>query len=356
MSDNVPQPSALRRWIKNVLLGITLTVALAIASLYGLKLWVVQWSSTPLSSFSAQDIIIKAGDNTRGVIKQLDKAGAIEQAWPFKLLFALSPQLGKLKVGHYDVPKQPTPTELFNILTSGVEKQFAITFIEGSTFSEWLNVLSNHPRVNYSQDRINDYVASFSPSKVDEQIYQFARVEGQFFPDTYHFNANTKAVALLQRANKTLTSKLDNLWQNRQVDVPLKNKHEALVMASIIEKETGIPSERETIASAFTNRLNRKMRLQTDPTVIYGAANDYNGDITFKHLRHKNVYNTYHIKGLPPTPIAMPSEGAIKAALHPADTPYIYFVASGDGGHVFSTNLKDHNRALQRYLQRIKSK
>jgi len=356
MTDEVPKTSALRRWVKYLSLGIILTASIAIASLYGLKSWVVHWSNSPLSAFAAQDIVIKPGDNTRGVIKQLQKNAIIEQTWPFKLMFALSPRLGELKVGHYHVPAKATPTQLFTVLTSGVEKQFAITFIEGSTFEEWLNILSQHPRINYSEQRINNYVASFSASVVDEQIYRYARVEGQFFPDTYHFNANTKAVDLLQRANKTLTTKLDILWQNRQVDVPLKNKHEALVMASIIEKETGIASERETIASAFTNRLNRKMRLQTDPTVIYGAADDYNGDITYKHLRHKNVYNTYHIKGLPPTPIAMPSEGAIAAALHPADTPYIYFVASGDGGHVFSTNLKDHNRALQRYLQRIKHK
>jgi UPF0755 protein len=356
MSDEQPKKSSVTRWIKRISIGLTLCALIAIASLYGLKSWINHWSQTPLNAFMAQDITVKSGDNTRGILRHIRNNGSVKDTWPFKLLFVVQPSLGHIKVGHYHILAQPTPIELFSVLTSGIEKQFAITFIEGSTFNQWLDSLSQHPHIDFNQARVNAYINEFPASGVNEIKYTYARVEGQFFPDTYHFSANTQAIDILQRANKTLTSKLAVLWENRQPDVPLATKQEALVLASIIEKETGIASERDTIASAFTNRLNKRMRLQTDPTVIYGVADVYKGDITYKHLRDKNVYNTYIIKGLPPTPIAMPSEGAIKAALNPANTPYFYFVASGDGGHVFSTNLKDHNRALKRYLERKKPK
>ncbi len=348
------QTSSLIRWIKRVILGLLLSLVLGATAMFGLKTWVVQWADTPMVQIKQQDIVIKAGYNTRKVIKLLKKESGITKTWAFKVLFLLSPELTQLKVGHYEIPEAATPNQLFGILISGVEKQFAITFIEGSTFGEWLDILQTNTQINYDDERIASYISSFKPTTVDENKYRYARVEGQFFPDTYHFNANTKAVEVLRRAHKSLNVKLDKLWAERQSKIPLMNKEQALVLASIIEKETGIASERDTIASAFTNRLNIKMRLQTDPTVIYGMADVYDGDITYSHLRDKNEYNTYVIKGLPPTPIAMASEGAIKAALNPANTPYIYFVASGNGGHVFSTNLADHNRATKRYLQQLK--
>lgn len=354
--DQVPKdtPSSFLKWLKRAILGASLACLLMLVSVFAFKSWLIEWSNTQVASLPTIDVVIKRGDNATKVIRQLVQQGHLADSWKFKALFVLEPQLGMLKAGHYQVDEKLTPRQLLSVLTSGIEKQFAITFIEGSTFSEWIDTLRNHPQINVNEARIAQYIAGFEPTTVNEDKYRYARVEGQFFPDTYHFTANTQAVAILKRAHQVLTSKLETLWQARQNNLPLRNKAEALVLASIIEKETGIGAERSEVASVFINRLNRKMRLQTDPTVIYGMADVYDGDITFAHLRDKNAYNTYVIKRLPPTPIAMVSEEAIAAALNPATTPYFYFVASGDGGHVFSTNLKDHNRALQRYLEKLK--
>ena len=356
MSQNMNVKSFVYMWSKRILASAIICIVITGLAYYGTKTWITQWAQTPIESFAEQDITIKAGDSTHRIIRLLKQDSDLIKTWHFKVLFIFHPELAQLKVGHYHLTEKPTPIELFGILGSGIEKQYSVTFIEGSTFSQWLEILDQHPNINYSQVRVDNYISSFKPSSVDETTYTYARVEGQFFPDTYNFNNNTQAIEILTRAHKMLTTKLDYHWERRDNSVPLDNKHEALVLASIIEKETGIASEREDIASAFVNRLNKKMRLQTDPTVIYGAADDYAGDITYRHLRHKNSYNTYKINGLPPTPIAMPSEGAIKAAVNPASTPYIYFVASGDGGHVFSTTLREHNLATQRYLKKIKQK
>ena len=346
--------SSVARWFKRLLSGVLLATIVLAVSLAGGRYWLNQWALAPLSQFNATDIVVARGDNAHKVINRLQVDGQIRQNDLFKALFILQPELAQLKAGHYAIPENVTPTQLLEILGSGIEKQFSVTFIEGSTFNQWLTILKDHPHIAFSAQRVSDYVQSFKASSVNEEKYRFARVEGQFFPDTYHFTAQTPAVAILRRANTMLEQKLTTLWQQRDKTVPLSSKHDALVLASIIEKETGIASERPDIASAFVNRINRRMRLQTDPTVIYGMADVYDGDITYAHMRDKNAYNTYVIKGLPPTPIAMVSEGAIHAALNPATTPYIYFVASGDGGHVFSTNLKDHNRATKRYLEKLK--
>jgi len=353
MSDTTIKVSKSGRWIKRVIFGVFLSISLGVIGLYSLKSWIIDWADTPIERIKKQDFTIKPGYNARKVLTLLKNESSIDQIWPFKVLFFLSPELTNVKVGHYEIPGLATPNQLFNIFNSGIEKQFSITFIEGSTFGEWLHILKNNSYINYDENRITEYISSFKSTGINEIKYRYARVEGQFFPDTYHFTAQTKATDILKRAHKSLITTLEKHWQERQSQLPLIDKEQALILASIIEKETGVASERETIASAFINRLNKKMRLQTDPTVIYGMADVYDGDITYSHLRDKNVYNTYVIKALPPTPIAMPSEGAIKAALHPADTPYIYFVASGNGGHIFSTNLTDHNRATKRYLRQL---
>ena len=353
-TENNESPSAVARWLKRLLSGTLLAIIVLGASLAGGRYWLNQWALAPLSQFSAKDIVVARGDSAHKVINRLKVDGQITHSEPFKALFIVQPELAQLKAGHYAIPAQVTPAQLLEILGSGIEKQFSVTFIEGSTFSQWFAILKDHPQIAFNAKRVNDYIQSFKASSVNEEKYRFARVEGQFFPDTYHFTAQTPAIAILKRANIMLEQKLTTLWQERDKTVPLSSKHDALVLASIIEKETGMASERPDIASAFVNRINRSMRLQTDPTVIYGMADVYDGDITYAHMRDKNAYNTYVIKGLPPTPIAMVSEGAIHAALNPATTPYIYFVASGDGGHVFSTNLKDHNRATKRYLEKLK--
>ncbi|MGB1296883.1 MAG: endolytic transglycosylase MltG [Psychrobium sp.] len=353
-ADHKADLSWFKRLLKLMALGALLAIVLLIAGGFGMKHWLTQWSNTANEQRTLTQFVVNRGDSASKVLRNLQNAQIVKETWRYKALFVIEPELTRLKAGHYEIPSQATPRELLTLLASGVEKQFAITFIEGTTFKEWLAVLESHPQVDFSQVRIDNYIKQFPASTVNENKYRFARVEGLFYPDTYHFTANTKATDLLKRASKVLSNTLDELWQTRASGLPLATKEEALVLASIIEKESGLSAERRDVASVFINRLNRKMRLQTDPTVIYGMADVYQGDIKYSHLRDKNVYNTYVIKRLPPTPIAMVSRQAIEATLNPTSTPFLYFVASGNGDHVFSTNLKDHNRALKRYLATLK--
>ncbi|MDF5601826.1 endolytic transglycosylase MltG, partial [Vibrio parahaemolyticus] len=180
------------------------------------------------------------------------------------------------------------------------------------------------------------------------------KLEGLFLAETYHYTAGASESQLLKRAHRKLNKILDASWEARQEKLPLQDKYEALILASIIEKETAIDSERERVASVFINRLNKRMRLQTDPTVIYGMGDAYDGNIRKKDLRTPTPYNTYTINGLPPTPIAMAGEASIEAALNPESSNYLYFVASGKGGHVFSKSLAEHNRAVRAYLRELR--
>ncbi len=181
-----------------------------------------------------------------------------------------------------------------------------------------------------------------------------SKLEGLFLAETYHFTKGVSDLDILKRAHRKLEGILNSAWETRQENLPLTSPYQALILASIIEKETAVESERERIASVFVNRLNKRMRLQTDPTVIYGMGDNYDGNIRKKDLRAPTPYNTYVINGLPPTPIAMPGEASIRAALNPEQSAYLYFVASGNGGHVFSKNLTEHNRAVRAYLKQLR--
>jgi UPF0755 protein len=235
--------------------------------------------------------------------------------------------------------------DLLSLFSSGKELQFSISLVEGLNWREWLSVLKSHPQITFT-DEFNQQLEILTKSLPKQSI------EGYLLPDTYYFVAMTAAIDIVKRAHLSMQSYLDKAWENRALDLPYDSAYEGLTMASIIEKETGVADERPRIAGVFVNRLNLNMRLQTDPTVIYGMGESFDGDIRRKDLKTATPYNTYVIKGLPPTPIAMPSKLAIDAAFNPLTTDDLYFVSKGDGSHKFSTTLKDHNLAVRKYQLR----
>jgi len=282
--------------------------------------------------------------------KQLTQQGWITQPFYFKLLARHSGYGRKLKAGEYEIPAGTTPLKLLEILASGKSIQHRFTIIEGTRFKELRAQL-------LADQRLTHTLAEQSDAKVLEAIEaEYVHPEGLFLAETYQFQRGDTDLSILKRANKLLQSRLSEAWKSRADKVSYKQPYEALIMASIIEKETGQPKERPQIAGVFTRRLAKGMRLQTDPTVIYGMGDGYNGNITRADLRRPTEYNTYVIKGLPPTPIAMVGVEAIQAALNPADGKSLYFVAKGDGTHAFSATLNEHNRAVRKYqLQRRKN-
>jgi len=298
-------------------------------------------------SQSNRALVLTKGYSINHLANQLQKQGLIKSRHYLKLLAYLNPEYKKLKIGEYQLDAAMTPAQLLTRLTSGQVIQYAFTIIEGQTALEILNNLR-------SETRLLPLESSHPTYLMDTLQIDFSKLEGWFYPETYYFTKGESALSLLKRATNDMQIALQQEWQNRALDLPYDSAYEALIMASIIEKETAIASERTRIAGVFVRRLQKRMRLATDPTVIYGIGPDFNGDITRKDLRTPTAYNTYIIKGLPPTPIAMPSREAIYAALHPDDSQALYFVADGTGGHYFSETLDEHNRAVKRMLARNK--
>lgn len=289
-----------------------------------------------------QALVIEKGKGINQLAQQWQQQKVISSAFYLKIFCRINPQFKQIKVGEYQVDKNETPLSLLQKLSLGKVIQYGFTLVEGTNSFQLVEQLKSNPNLNIDLD--------LHPDNLIKQLdIDSSHIEGWFFPDTYHIAKGSNASDLLKRAYLKMQSVLSQEWQNRALDLPYQSPYEALIMASIIEKETGIASERDRIAGVFVRRLRKKMRLQTDPTVIYGIGPEFNGDITFKDLRTATPYNTYVIKGLPPTPIAMPGREAIHAALHPADGDALYFVATGDGGHYFSATLEEHNRAVRRY-------
>ncbi|GIC78972.1 endolytic transglycosylase MltG [Moritella sp. F3] len=289
-------------------------------------------------------LTVASGDTAQSIANSMIAVPDMESKVFLRLFFKQNPSITNIKLGSYKVTAGWDFKTLFEHLVSGDEFQHKITFIEGSTFKEWRQQLSQAKGI------IDDTAGLSEPEIAQLLNIDNPKLEGLMLPETYFYPEGTLVSALYRKSHKKLQAYLDAAWQSRDKNLPLKNAYEALILASIIEKETGLESERTTVGSVFINRLNKRMRLQTDPTVIYGMGDDYKGNIRRKHLRQKTAYNTYVIKRLPPTPIAMVGKTSIDAALHPATTNYLYFVASGDGGHYFSKNLKEHNRAVRKYI------
>ena len=288
-------------------------------------------------------INVEPGMHLRSLSTSLEREGIIGNARVFWLLGRLLGKAGTLKVGVYTLDKPMTPLELYAKIQRGEVTTATVKFIEGKNWREVRAVLAAQPLLKNDSAGMND--AELMQAIGAEETHP----EGLLFPDTYSYAPHTSDLEVLRRAYRLQHEKLMAAWETRAPGLPYRSPYEALIMASIVEKETGAAFERPQIAGVFVNRLKRGMRLQTDPTVIYGLGERFDGNLRKVDLQTDTPYNTYTRAGLPPTPIAMPSEAAIQAALNPAKTDALYFVASGNGTHVFSSNLDAHNRAVNRY-------
>jgi len=323
--------------IKNWLLICLIAVLLMVG-------WLVYYAIAPLKlQPSSQEVVIAPNSGLRSIANQLVAQGVLREPWRFVLIAKLLNKEQYLQAGSYTLNKNISPYQLLLSLNYGKATQGSVTFIEGRTFAQMREKLANN-------DAVKQTITSLSDREIMQLLGStYNAPEGLFFPDTFYFNRHTTDIALLKISYDAMQAKLDKAWQNREENLPYKNSYEALIMASIVEKETGKASERPMIAGVFINRMRFGMRLQTDPTVIYGMGLQFNGNIRKKDLLTDTPYNTYTRSGLPPTPIAMPGIAAIEAALHPAKTKALYFVGKGDGSHAFSNDLNEHNRAVVRY-------
>ena len=308
---------------------------------------------TPVNVTQDQLLTIERGTTGSKLAALLEQEKILEHADLLPWLLKLQPQLNKVKAGTYSLTGVKTLQDLLDMINSGKEAQFSVKFIEGKTFKEWRKNLENAPHLKQTLQGKTDkeIMALLDIPAVAKAVYEWNNMDGWLYPDTYNYTPNSTDLELLKRSATRLQKALDKAWNERDENLPLADPYQMLILASIVEKETGIAAERPQVASVFINRLKANMKLQTDPTVIYGMGESYTGNIRKKDLETITPYNTYMIEGLPPTPIAMVSESALQAVAHPAKTDFYYFVADGSGGHKFTRNLNEHNKAMQEYLR-----
>ena len=338
---------------------IFLLILLLILS--GVGFWgyqkLTEFVHTPVNVTQDQLLTIERGTTGSKLAALLEQEKILEHADLLPWLLKLQPQLNKVKAGTYSLTGVKTLQDLLDMLNSGKEAQFSVKFIEGKTFKEWRKNLENAPHLKQTLQGKTDkeIMALLDIPAVAKAVYEWNNMDGWLYPDTYNYTPNSTDLELLKRSATRLQKALDKAWSERDENLPLADPYQMLILASIVEKETGIAAERPQVASVFINRLKANMKLQTDPTVIYGMGESYTGNIRKKDLETITPYNTYMIEGLPPTPIAMVSESALQAVAHPAKTDFYYFVADGSGGHKFTRNLNEHNKAVQEYLRWYRS-
>jgi len=330
----------------------TLVLIILIAIGAGL-LWQHNEQGLSLEKSMSTTFTIKKGAHAQSVFANLEQNQLIDCQkclyWSVRIKTLLGQAAPILKAGTYELEGRLSAFDILALLAAGKIAEYKVTLIEGKTLDEWLQVLAAHPNIQSTiagETREKRYEAVVAALQLDH-----AYPEGLFLPETYSFSANTTDVNLLKRAYALQMAYLATQWPKRDPNLPLESPYEALILASIVEKETGVAHERPLIAGVFVHRLRKKMRLETDPTVIYGIQ-AYEGNITRAHLQTPTPYNTYVIPGLPPTPIAGPSRAAIKAALHPEATKALFFVAKGDGSHIFSKTYAEHSAAVKAYQLR----
>jgi UPF0755 protein len=336
-----------RKWVGLACLGIVALSGLTAGAAY------VSWRmlNTPLQIDEEPIYVdVRSGMSWRAVTAELGRRGIVTQPRLLALYGRLTGDATRIHAGEYALRRGMTPLDMLRTLVAGQVVLHQLTIIEGWRFDELLLALREHPAVD---------VTTLDAAAIMDQLGSpGVHPEGQFLPDTYRFAKGTSDVEVLRTAHEALQQRLAAAWDRRSPGLPLQSAYEALTLASIIEKETALGSERRKISGVFTERLRRGMRLQTDPTVIYGLGDKFDGNLRKVDLSTDTPYNTYTRAGLPPTPIALPSASSIEAAVLPEDTGALYFVATGlpDGSHYFSATLEEHNSAVRRYLDRLRDR
>ena len=316
--------------------------------LAGLLLGLAFWQQNtalqqPLNLTQEQLLDVPSGSSPTGVLNRLEADGVIKDAFLLRLYWRFNLSGQALHSGEYRMAPGMTAKSLLTLWEKGEVVQYSLTLVEGWTFRQVRAALGKQPKLEQTLSDLSD-------SEVMAKLgHPDVFPEGRFFPDTYRYVRGTTDAELLKQAYNRLDTVLQEEWEKRAADVPYVDPYQALIMASLVEKETGVPQERGQIAGVFVRRLQQGMLLQTDPTVIYGLGERYNGKITRAFLKEATPYNTYVISGLPPTPIAMVGREAIHAAMNPVAGSSLYFVARGDGSHVFSDNLEAHNAAVKEF-------
>ena len=317
---------------------------LALLALVATGAWMLWFALSPVALVATTvDFSILPGSSLRSATRQIRDTGIAVRSWEFNLMARLTRSETRIKAGSYEVSKGVTPWQLLRKITEGDYTQAEVTFIEGWTFRQMSDALASNPDVRHDLKGLTESDVMMRLGSPD------TGPEGWFFPDTYLFAKGTSDLAILSRAHRAMQKQLESAWSSREPDTPMRSPYEALILASIVEKETGRPGDRALIAGVFINRLRTGMKLQTDPTVIYGLGERFDGNLRKRDLIADTPFNTYTRAGLPPSPIAMPGAAALQAALHPAKTDALYFVAKGDGTSQFSRTLDEHNRAVARY-------
>ncbi|MGY6128602.1 endolytic transglycosylase MltG (plasmid) [Paraburkholderia strydomiana] len=307
------------------------------------------WANSPLELNPAQlDVTVKPHSSLRSVTLQLNRGGVPVEPELFIVMTRLLGLQSELKSGNYEFKTGITPYEVLQKIARGDVNEYVATVIEGWTFRRMRQELDANPALRHDSAGMNDAQLMSAIGAPEASI---GNGEGLFFPDTYLFDKNTSDLDVYRRAYRLMRTRLDEAWVARSPDLPYKTPYDALIMASIIEKETGKKSDRAMVAAVFANRLRVGMPLQTDPTVIYGMGESYNGHIRKKDLQTDTPYNTYTRMGLPPTPISLPGVASLQAAMNPAQTSALYFVSRGDGSSIFSDTLGDHNKAVDKYIR-----
>ncbi len=328
-------------------------IGIVVASVAGVFFQFHQRYTLPIPTLVADTTFtVHSGESLTSIGTRFQQVGWVDYPFFFKVYLNLLGISTNIKVGEYIVPAESSVLDVLQVLVAGRTRLYPITFIAGSKMDDVLTLLRNHPNIDFDlPQQVTDQNAHLT--RLLGKEFSVSVAEGLVLAETFLFAKQTKASTVLKQANAALQQYLTKHWRVRDVKLPFANKYEVLTMASIIEKETGLPSERATISGVFVRRLRKKMKLQTDPTVIYGLGDAFTGNLRRKHLQMRSPYNTYVHFGLPPSPISIVGEAAIYAALHPDLTDdALFFVAKGDGSHYFSSSYTEHQRAVNQYQKR----